>query len=104
MFWVIFSSILVSGSEDFRTITDQSSTQIHRGRRAVSRGFLRTVQQTKIQGNPPAVSGEAAGSTPTQRKLAALGLFIVSGCQPISNKLPRLCDSRLPFSAILLFS
>ncbi|VEL40015.1 unnamed protein product [Protopolystoma xenopodis] len=41
-----------------RTRTNDSSAQIHRGHKTVSPGLLRTIQQTKVQGNTPAISGE----------------------------------------------
>ncbi|VEL10300.1 unnamed protein product [Protopolystoma xenopodis] len=50
---------MVSGSDDVRQITDESSTRSHRDRRTGSQGLLRTIQQTRAQGNPPAVSGAA---------------------------------------------
>ncbi|VEL15427.1 unnamed protein product [Protopolystoma xenopodis] len=40
-------------------MTDESSARSHRGRRTVGRDFLCKVQQTRVQGNLPAVSGEA---------------------------------------------
>ncbi|VEL09171.1 unnamed protein product [Protopolystoma xenopodis] len=40
-------------------MTNESSEQSHRGRRTEGRGFLRTIQQTRAQDNPPAASGEA---------------------------------------------
>ncbi|VEL09833.1 unnamed protein product [Protopolystoma xenopodis] len=47
---------MVSGSDDVRHRTDESSARSHRGGRTVSRGLLRTIQQIKVQGNPPSVS------------------------------------------------
>ncbi|VEL07408.1 unnamed protein product [Protopolystoma xenopodis] len=46
---------MVSGSDDVRHITDQNSARSHRGRNTLSRDLLRTIQRTKLQGNPPAV-------------------------------------------------
>ncbi|VEL08170.1 unnamed protein product [Protopolystoma xenopodis] len=50
---------MVSGCYDVHHMTDKSSTRSHQGRKTVSRGLLRTLQQAKGQGNPPEVSGEA---------------------------------------------
>ncbi|VEL32414.1 unnamed protein product [Protopolystoma xenopodis] len=38
----------VSGSDDVRDMTGESSARSHRGRRTVSRGLLGTIQQTKV--------------------------------------------------------
>ncbi|VEL36115.1 unnamed protein product [Protopolystoma xenopodis] len=46
----------VSGSDDVRHRTAESSAWSHRGRRTVGRGILRTIQQTKVKGNPTSVS------------------------------------------------
>ncbi|VEL34860.1 unnamed protein product [Protopolystoma xenopodis] len=45
--------------DDVRHMTDKSWARSHRGRWTVSRGSLGTIQQTKVQGNFPAISGEA---------------------------------------------
>ncbi|VEL09384.1 unnamed protein product [Protopolystoma xenopodis] len=50
---------MISGSDGVHHRTDESSTRIHRGRKMVIRGLLRTIQQIKVQGNHPAISGEA---------------------------------------------
>ncbi|VEL08879.1 unnamed protein product [Protopolystoma xenopodis] len=50
---------MVSSSDDVRQMSEERSARSHRGRRTVSRGLLRTIQQTKGQSNPPSVSGEA---------------------------------------------
>ncbi|VEL17871.1 unnamed protein product [Protopolystoma xenopodis] len=38
---------------------DENPTRSHLGRETVSRVLLQTIQQTKVQGNLPGVSGEA---------------------------------------------
>ncbi|VEL09048.1 unnamed protein product [Protopolystoma xenopodis] len=50
---------LFSGSDDVCKKTDESSVWSKRGRKTVSRCLLCTIQQTKVQSNPPAVSGLA---------------------------------------------
>ncbi|VEL36833.1 unnamed protein product, partial [Protopolystoma xenopodis] len=60
---------MVSGSDDVRDITDENSALIHRGRRTLGRGLLRTMQQTKLQGNPHLVSGAASLRIPLTRLL-----------------------------------
>ncbi|VEL33966.1 unnamed protein product [Protopolystoma xenopodis] len=60
---------MVSGSDDFRHRTDESSARSHWGRKTVGRGLFRTIQQTKVQGNPPVISGEANLRIPWTRLL-----------------------------------
>ncbi|VEL20461.1 unnamed protein product [Protopolystoma xenopodis] len=40
-------------------MADESSANIHRGRRAVCRGLIRTNLQSQLRGNPPTASGKA---------------------------------------------
>ncbi|VEL34437.1 unnamed protein product [Protopolystoma xenopodis] len=47
---------MVSCSDDVRHMTDESSARIHRGRRAVRRGPIRTNLRPPLQGNPPTVT------------------------------------------------
>ncbi|VEL10060.1 unnamed protein product [Protopolystoma xenopodis] len=47
----------------------ESSTRSHRGRRTVSRCLLCTIQQTKVQDNPPSVSDESNLRIPSTRLL-----------------------------------
>ncbi|VEL40493.1 unnamed protein product [Protopolystoma xenopodis] len=58
MEWFIIF-LLVSGSDDVRHMTSQSSAQSRRGRRTVSQGLLRTIQQKKGKGNLPSEFGGA---------------------------------------------
>ncbi|VEL39131.1 unnamed protein product [Protopolystoma xenopodis] len=44
--------------------TDEHSAHFHRGRRTVSRGLLRTNQQSSLRDNPPSVSGETTSPIP----------------------------------------
>ncbi|VEL12314.1 unnamed protein product [Protopolystoma xenopodis] len=43
---------MVSCSDEVRHMTEESLATIHRGRRAVRRGPIRTYLQAKLQGNP----------------------------------------------------
>ncbi|VEL15777.1 unnamed protein product [Protopolystoma xenopodis] len=73
---------MVSGSNDVRHRTDESSARSHRGRKLVNRGLLRTIQQTKVQGNPPAISGEANLRIPSTRLLKRNEMYAsISGLQ-----------------------
>ncbi|VEL38597.1 unnamed protein product [Protopolystoma xenopodis] len=56
---------MLSGSDDVRRRTAESSAQSHRGGKTVSRGLLRTIQQTKGQGNPLEISGVATLRIPS---------------------------------------
>ncbi|VEL37776.1 unnamed protein product [Protopolystoma xenopodis] len=58
-----------SGSDDVPHRTDEGSARRHRGRKTVSQGLLRIIQQTKVQGNPPAISGKANLRIPSTRLL-----------------------------------
>ncbi|VEL15374.1 unnamed protein product [Protopolystoma xenopodis] len=60
---------MFTGSDDVGHMTDKSSARSHQGRRTVSRGLLRTIQQTKVQDNPPAVSGGVNLRMPSTRLL-----------------------------------
>ncbi|VEL11780.1 unnamed protein product [Protopolystoma xenopodis] len=60
---------MFSSSDDGSHMTDESSARRHWGRRIVSLGFLRIVQQTKAQGNPPVVSDAANLRIPSNRLL-----------------------------------
>ncbi|VEL16057.1 unnamed protein product [Protopolystoma xenopodis] len=42
---------MVSGSDDVLPSMDESSARSHQGLKTVGRGLLRTIQQTKVQGN-----------------------------------------------------
>ncbi|VEL29763.1 unnamed protein product, partial [Protopolystoma xenopodis] len=60
---------MVSCSDDARNMTEESSARVHRGRRAVIRGLVRTNLQSQLQGNPPTSSGE------TNLKISSTRLF-----------------------------
>ncbi|VEL30725.1 unnamed protein product [Protopolystoma xenopodis] len=60
---------MFSGSADVHHMMTERSARSHRGRRTVSRGFLRTFQKTKFQGDPPVISGEANLRIPSARLL-----------------------------------
>ncbi|VEL37885.1 unnamed protein product [Protopolystoma xenopodis] len=47
---------MVSGTDDDRHTTDESSVRSHRGRKMVSRSLLHPIQHTKVQDNPLAIS------------------------------------------------
>ncbi|VEL26258.1 unnamed protein product [Protopolystoma xenopodis] len=53
-------------------MADESSARSYRGGRRVSRDFLRTVQQTKLQGNPPTVSCEVNPRIPSTHFLSEM--------------------------------
>ncbi|VEL34789.1 unnamed protein product [Protopolystoma xenopodis] len=55
------------GSDDVRHMTDERSARSHKGRWTVSRSLLRTIRQTKFQGNPPSASDEANLQIPSAR-------------------------------------
>ncbi|VEL32248.1 unnamed protein product [Protopolystoma xenopodis] len=59
---------MVSGSDDNRDMTRESSAQSHRAGRTMSRGLIRSVQPTKVQGKP-AISVEANLRIPSTRLL-----------------------------------
>ncbi|VEL39939.1 unnamed protein product [Protopolystoma xenopodis] len=64
-----------SCSDDVRHSTGKRLAQFHRGRRTVSRGLLRTIQQSSLRDNPPSVSGETTSriwSTETNEQIGAL--------------------------------
>ncbi|VEL36763.1 unnamed protein product [Protopolystoma xenopodis] len=58
---------MVSVSDDVHHRTEEISARSHRGRRMLSRDFLHRVQQTKVQGNPPAVSSATNLRIPSTR-------------------------------------
>ncbi|VEL33525.1 unnamed protein product [Protopolystoma xenopodis] len=60
---------MVPGSDYVPRRTNKSSAQSHRGRKTVNRGLFRTIQQTKVEGNPPAISDEANLRIPSTRLL-----------------------------------
>ncbi|VEL35083.1 unnamed protein product [Protopolystoma xenopodis] len=60
---------MVSGSHNVRHMTGKTSARSHQGRRTVGRGLLRTIQHTKVQGNPPSVSDTANPRIPSTQLL-----------------------------------
>ncbi|VEL37424.1 unnamed protein product [Protopolystoma xenopodis] len=48
-------------------VTDESLAHVHRGRRTVSRGLLRTTQQSSLRGNPPSASDKTTSRIPSHQ-------------------------------------
>ncbi|VEL24990.1 unnamed protein product [Protopolystoma xenopodis] len=50
---------MASGSDDILHMMDERSARSNRGRKTVSRGLLRTTEQTEVEANPPAALSKA---------------------------------------------
>ncbi|VEL16160.1 unnamed protein product [Protopolystoma xenopodis] len=71
---------MVSGSNDVRHRRDENSARSDRGCKTVSQRLLRTIQQAKDQGNPPAVSGSANLLISSTRLLKRNERYASTGC------------------------